>query len=772
MCVESGIELSKKMAIISFYSYTVKQTYEMEMRYGHIETSIAKVLLFGIAGSGKTSATAIMMGEDPPSVHSSTPLMVRPVHVITVLIEELTKWEKKTPEEVRKIIAEIIRSRVSYSESRELQRTYSESRELPPTCSESQESRQTYSESRELRQTYSESQQKGSKSQRTYQPKRPLLKQVQQKEGQPLFLTLPKPKPEFDSVLESAIKEVDFLPLVQNCDPPSEPILKQRWLYITDSGGQPEFHNMFSIFVQNTTACIFVFKMHEELDDCPPVAYYRNGNSLGPTCNSRMTNRQIFEQFIRTMRSFNSMKNEDTSLSIILLATHRDLVDVSKLPELLEERHKQLKAIVLPQFRDQLIYCDNQLKKFIFTMNAKHPEGRDRDTANEIRRVITEECPGREMKIPLRWHRLDHLSRKIPDDLGRKVKVLSRDEYGKIARKLSIDDDSCEGALEFFNSLNTISYFPKALPDLVFLEPQILLDLLTKFVEKKYLPEQHNPVHAIKPKKCTFPFHDFAQVTEEFLNNFKEHYHPPLFTSKKLAQLFEGLLIFGKLEDGVWFVPSILPFMKEEEVEQHRISKERALVINFPNGGPQNGIFCSTVSFLLSTDNTSPSKWEVLKDSCGKPKCLKRNVISFTLSSISGKVTLIEEWTHFEVHVKTSTCFEGHLWKLVYKAVFDGLKKAAETHHYTCTGDIGPHPAIICPKQHTPTLHPATIDCKEGTWMWRCTESQDFGDQVPSQTIPWLSCMCMCLCLCMCMHVVCVCAHVHVHACIRVSVGV
>ena len=38
----------------------MKQTYEREMRYGYIDTSIAKVLLFGIAGSGKTSATAIM----------------------------------------------------------------------------------------------------------------------------------------------------------------------------------------------------------------------------------------------------------------------------------------------------------------------------------------------------------------------------------------------------------------------------------------------------------------------------------------------------------------------------------------------------------------------------------------------------------------------------------------------------------------------------------------------------------------------------------------
>ena len=74
------------------------------MRYGHIESSIAKVLLFGIAGSGKTSATTILMGEDPPAIRTSTSLMARPVQVISILINKLTKWEKETPEEVWRII--------------------------------------------------------------------------------------------------------------------------------------------------------------------------------------------------------------------------------------------------------------------------------------------------------------------------------------------------------------------------------------------------------------------------------------------------------------------------------------------------------------------------------------------------------------------------------------------------------------------------------------------------------------------------------------------
>ena len=241
----------------------------------------------------------------------------------------------------------------------------------------------------------------------------------------------------------------------------------------------------------------------------------------------------------------------------------------------------------------------------------------------------------------------------------------------------------------------------------------------------------------------------------ELLNEFKEHYHPPLFTSKDLAILFEKLLIFGKLEEGAWFVPSILPSLEEEEVEQYCEKKERALVIYFPDGGPKNGIFCSSVSFLLSNDNTSPAPWKVLKVS-GNPVCLKHNVIIFTVGDFYGKVTLVEKWTHFELYVNTDEDNEEDLWKLVYNAVFNGLTKAAETHHYSDTDNI-PQAAIICceqDKDHPSTPHPATIKRQKGKWMWTCTKSQQWGGKV-SGNIPWLNLGIAC----MCVYIMHVCVH-------------
>ena len=156
-------------------------------------------------------------------------------------------------------------------------------------------------------------------------------------------------------------------------------------------------------------------------------------------------------------------------------------------------------------------------------------------------------------------------------------------------------------------------------------------------------------------------------------------------------------------------------------------------MISFPHGGPQIGIFCSTVSFLLSTENTSPCPWKILEDS-GNPECLKRNVILFTVEGFPGGVALIEEWTYFEVHVDTDLDLEGRLWQLVYEAVFNGLAKAAKIHHYSDT-DNNPQATIICPNNHLSTPHPATINC-EGKWT--CTKYPMCFGQVSAETIPWL----------------------------------
>ena len=104
---------------VSYYFYCTfhagrhrsKQIYEQEMLLGFIQLDIDKVVMFGIAGSGKTCALAALLGLDPPKLRCSTPLIKRPLEVVVIYVDILLQWERKTPKQVQETIAEIIRSR-------------------------------------------------------------------------------------------------------------------------------------------------------------------------------------------------------------------------------------------------------------------------------------------------------------------------------------------------------------------------------------------------------------------------------------------------------------------------------------------------------------------------------------------------------------------------------------------------------------------------------------------------------------------------------------
>ena len=89
-----------------------QQIYEQEMLLGFIELGIDKVVMFGIAGSGKTCSLAALLGLDPPDIRCSTPLMQRPIEVVVIHVDDHLHWQRKTPKQIRETVAEIIRSRI------------------------------------------------------------------------------------------------------------------------------------------------------------------------------------------------------------------------------------------------------------------------------------------------------------------------------------------------------------------------------------------------------------------------------------------------------------------------------------------------------------------------------------------------------------------------------------------------------------------------------------------------------------------------------------
>jgi hypothetical protein len=111
------------------------------------------------------------------------------------------------------------------------------------------------------------------------------------------------------------------------------------------------------------------------------------------------------------------------------------------------------------------------------------------------------------------------------------------------------------------------------------------------------------------------------------------------------------------------------------------------------------------------------------------PACLYRNCIQFSVSGFPGNVTLIDTFTHFEVHVRTASKIAGELCAIVRQAVFTGLGKANLTLGYD---DCIPSSAILCPCGGGST-HMATL----GKGFWVCKRDSEVYEDLTARHLMW-----------------------------------
>ena len=762
------------------------------MKRGFSKRQMTKVVMVGTAGSGKSTSLETVMDEKPLAEgdRESTPLLKRPVQTEVVYIDKNVKWIKKTPEEKKRYLAKLLRARA--------QRLHQQS----PTSSDSTSvSTATPATPTSVQSTPV---QPATSTQQSSTATQPI-----QTSGTPTSAATtastteressPAPGVTIQSLLQSSEVDDEFISLINIPSDALESILTERVVYIVDSGGQPEFVEAMAVFLGETSACILVIDLSQSLDGRPLIGYYRRGKAVSKPYRCTRTNEENLKQCLRTMNTFTS-KTKGPPSKLLFLGTHRD--QKSKcLPETVAQKNARLKKIIPQKFQKQIISLDK--KTLIFEMNALNPDDTDKKTAQMIRSYILEQCPAKEVDLPIRWHTFEEKLRMVAEGLGRMV--MSREECWQVAESVGLDEASFEEALDFFHSVSLMFYFKDILREVVFVDPQVILDKVSELIEFMFElrePEDEeededdsssdstaadNPppsdtskhdTHSTdttttidqkplpkKPATTTTPdvdllpsgweqFDKFGHITKPFLNTkrFSSHYHTGIFSSDDLIHLLEQLLVFAKLstDDGTetWFMPSVLKQVPAEKMEKVCASPV-PLVVDFPDGGAQNGIFCSLMSHVLSPLNSHPHPWKLCLSS-NEPTCLYRNCIEFHVPDY-GSVTLMDHFEYFEAHVShtTSDKEQKELWQYVEKALFSGIESVSDTLGYS---NNKPRPAIICPKPHTDKPHAAYI--KDG--KWNCTNDMTVRGTLKelNTEFPWCEATCeahttyTCTCTC------------------------
>ena len=413
------------------------------------------------------------------------------------------------------------------------------------------------------------------------------------------------------------------------------------------------------------------------------------------------------------------------------MGTHLDRIKESS--ETLDEKNKKILKILSPLAKEQVIYHNLAENMVVFPINAKDPGKSEEAIVKQIREVLFSDKSVKPAEIPSSWFAFEILLEEMVQAHQRGV--FAKDECITAAvEKLHFEEAAVEAALHYLEQLSVLFYFPEILPKVVFADPQVIIDKVSELVIKSAETDELSKTRALSGEWKEF--HEWGLVTVKFLSiEFTSHYVLGLFEVDDLVKLFKKLLIFATFSMTQLFVPALLHNMSKKDVDKHRVSSIPSLVLLFPDGGPRHGIFCALLCWLVSSDNDCPSPWSISTNADKSPKCLYRNCVQFKYPKSGAVITLIDTYSHFEVHVDISSKRVDNLCpKIIPKvrsAIFKGVQKATLNIGYEYSA---PTAALVCPCG-VGEAHIAEADLELG---WTCTLDDNEGGELNSHQLLWI----------------------------------
>ena len=649
---------------------------------GHVSLRTVVLLLIGVAGAGKTCFCHLLFNELPPLVRESTPLAqasVRAVSFSRATAGDDAIWERVSSHKLNSLIAGVIKG------IRDLMKantgpTDSTPQPQPP----SQSSQTTVSDLA----TGNEHQEEGIGNHNTGSTDHPDHSSTAESDSRPM---------DVEQLFEmESVKEL--ISLISNSKG-SEEISKQDWIYVIDSGGQPQFHDLLPTFVRHVSASVFFVKLNERLIDCPEIKYYSKGGDLsGCPYSSTQNHLQIIQNCLQAMQSRSHEDDNKYCPDLFFVGTHRDQEHHG---ESLEEKNEQLQQILLDHALFRNHFVSQTEGHLLYPVNSKNPADNDWEVVSNFRRAVMD-THMHKIKVPIRWFVLEQLLQQLSDD-----DVISFEQCLKVAGRLRMKMEHLKAALSYLAKLNIFEYFPRILPNVVFTSSQVLLNKLIELVEySHYL--QNSP--KLNVRSVDIHFRDYGEFTIDMLKRkeFSRHYKADVFEEGDLLKLWEELLVVAKHDSNTFVMPAVLSALPKDKLSEHRLPMDTSsadiipLAVYYPGGLFPSGIFSSLVSYLQNKCG-----WKIsMKHK--KPRCLHRNCVTFSVTgAVEANITLIYFHDWIEIHmINLYNEDKQKSLRQVQKDLFSGLSHAQNVQNYD---KLQPERAFFCNCETGNSLHLARI---------------------------------------------------------------
>ena len=428
------------------------------------------------------------------------------------------------------------------------------------------------------------------------------------------------------------------------------PPLGDIWKMVNflDTGGQPEFINLFPTISSSIVLTFIVLNMCrgvKSLDESVKVIHSKHGKQSYKPYHLHYTNLDLIKLLMAFSKDSSlskplplsiESKSKNTSSYQCYVGTHADKVNRKKI---------QAVQIKLQNTADEL-KCSELLweldKKVLFPVDNTTAGGENEDPiAGIIRTRIQELVENSNIyEVPITWFILLLEMQRICTE--RNISFLSYKETMEICKigNLSQDEKEMQSALSFFHHMGIILYYHKVsgMCQYVIINHQWLFEKLTSLVNLTFERKGYN-LNAIAK------FENEGLLSRSLIEqiNLKSGINTECFVA-----LLQQLKIVAKIDEQ-YFMPCVLHSFKSKTsniLNQYGNIRYTELLVHFVNNPLPRGFFCC---LTVEICQNLPKNW-LLPLHSNKKKY--NNLITFHTSDTGHSISLIDKIGHLEVQIR------------------------------------------------------------------------------------------------------------------------
>ena len=450
--------------------------------------------------------------------------------------------------------------------------------------------------------------------------------------------------------------------------------LDNRWtLYLTDSGGQPEFQELLPALVVGPCVFFIVLPLNRNLNMKYEVEYVRPDEQK--YMRKYLSSLTVQEDLLRSLASIACTKytdkdNNEVKPRVLLVATFKDKVTKEECQETLDS----IKALVTETdvYRQGMI-VDASKTQMVFTINNASDIESEKD-AQKIRDAFQKIADGFKVRTPAPWLIFSVLLQYMSEKGG----VVSKPECFAVAQECGIKSPSeFEAALQFLHKQSGVLHYytePSELNQIVVRNPQHLFSRVNEVVEKTFTFE------VTQTTQCTNDFLKkgiFRKTNYETYTLAKES-STSLLTPSMLLDLLVHLKVILPLGDGdKYFMPCAIAHIDEDNSSHlAQSSPIPPLMITFKSGYCPKGLFGALVACIASKQVENSSL------DLDKSK-IHRDQICFALGQCSLLLRVKATCIYIEIITRKPDAPLLTLCNSVRKVIFDNIDQACKALHYS-----------------------------------------------------------------------------------------